>query len=66
MTKETLKAALASLTEDEYRFEHHVDKLTNYIRFWQVAGESEKTSMRTKERLSQIVQEGRFRGGTAP
>jgi DNA invertase Pin-like site-specific DNA recombinase len=55
-----------SVKEGEQRFEHHVDKLTNYIRFWQAAGESEKTSIRTKERLSQIVQEGRFRGGVAP
>ena len=55
-----------SVKEGEQRFEHHVDKLTNYIRFWQAAGESEKTSMRTKTRLGQIVQEGRFRGGVAP
>lgn len=55
-----------SVKEGEQRFEHHVDKLTNYIRFWQAAGESEKTSMRTKTRLAQIVQEGRFRGGIAP
>jgi DNA invertase Pin-like site-specific DNA recombinase len=58
--------AVWSVKEGEQRFEHHVDKLTNYIRFWQAAGESEKTSMRTKTRLSQIVQEGRFRGGMAP
>jgi DNA invertase Pin-like site-specific DNA recombinase len=55
-----------SVKEGEQRFEQHVDKLTNYIRFWQAAGESEKTSIRTKERLGQIVQEGRFRGGVAP
>ena len=55
-----------SVKEGEQRFEHHVDKLTNYIRFWQASGESEKTSMRTKTRLGQIVQEGRFRGGCAP
>lgn len=55
-----------SVKEGEQRFENHVDKLTNYIRFWQAAGESEKTSIRTKERLGQIVQEGRFRGGVAP
>jgi DNA invertase Pin-like site-specific DNA recombinase len=55
-----------SVKEGEQRFEHHVDKLTNYIRFWQAAGESEKTSMRTRERLSQIVKEGRYRGGTPP
>jgi len=55
-----------SVKEGEQRFEQHVDKLTNYIRYWQASGESIKTSMRTKTRLSQIVQEGRFRGGTAP
>ena len=36
----------------------------NYIRYWQASGESLKTSIRTKTRLGQIVQEGRFRGGT--
>ncbi|MCL2488113.1 MAG: recombinase family protein [Oscillospiraceae bacterium] len=55
-----------SVKEGEQRLDHHVDKLTNYIRFWQASGESEKTSMRTKTRLGQIVQEGRFRGGSAP
>jgi len=43
-----------------------VDKLMNYIRYWQASGESIKTSIRTKTRLAQIVQEGRFRGGTVP
>ena len=38
----------------------------NYIRYWQASGESIKTSIRTKTRLSQIVQEGKFRGGTHP
>ena len=46
--------------------EQHVDKLMIYILFWQAAGESEKTSIRTKTRLAQIVQEGHFRGGTVP
>ena len=55
-----------SVKEGEQRFENHVDKLTNYIRFWQASGESIKTSMRTKESMSLIVQEGRFRGGVAP
>ena len=55
-----------SVSEGEQKIEQHVDKLMNYIRFWQAAGESEKTSIRTKTRLGQIVQEGCFRGGTAP
>lgn len=55
-----------SVKEGEQRFESHVDKLTNYIRFWQASGESEKTSIRTKESLAQMVKEGHFRGGTPP
>jgi DNA invertase Pin-like site-specific DNA recombinase len=55
-----------SVSEGEQKIEQHVDKLMNYIRFWQAAGESEKTSIRTKTRLGQIVQEGCFRGGVAP
>ena len=53
-----------SAVEGEQRFDNHVDKLMNYIRYWQASGESLKTSIRTKTRLGQIVQEGRFRGGT--
>jgi len=55
-----------STQEGQQRFDNHVDKLMNYLRFWQASGESEKTSLRTKTRLGQIVQEGRFRGGTPP
>lgn len=53
-----------SAVEGEQRFDNHVDKLMNYIRYWQASGESLKTSIRTKTRLGQIVQEGRFRGGS--
>ena len=55
-----------SVNEGEQKFEQHVDKLMNYIRFWQAAGESEKTSIRTKTRLGQIVEQGFFRGGIHP
>ncbi len=55
-----------SVMEGQQRFDSHVDKLMNYLRFWQANGESVKTSMRTKTRLAQIVQEGKFRGGVAP
>ena len=55
-----------SVKEGEQRFESHTDRLTNYIRFWQADGESQKTSMRTKTALGQMVEEGRFRGGNAP
>ena len=55
-----------SVKEGEQRFESHTDRLTNYIRFWQADGESQKTSMRTKTALGQMVEDGRFRGGNAP
>ena len=55
-----------STQEGQQRFDSHVDKLMNYIRYWQASGESIKTSIRTKTRLAQIVEEGRFRGGIAP
>ncbi len=55
-----------SVNEGEQRFESHTDRLTNYIRFWQADGESQKTSIRTKTALSQMVEEGRFRGGVTP
>ncbi len=55
-----------SVNEGEQRFESHTDRLTNYIRFWQADGESQKTSIRTRTALGQMVQEGRFRGGVAP
>lgn len=55
-----------SVNEGEQRFESHVDKLMNYIRFWQAAGESEKTSMRIKTRMQQLTLEGVYRGGQVP
>lgn len=55
-----------SVNEGEQRIDSHVDRLMNYIRFWQADGESQKTSIRTKTALGQMVQEGRFRGGIAP
>jgi DNA invertase Pin-like site-specific DNA recombinase len=55
-----------SVNEGQQRFDNHVDKLLNYIRYWQASGESIKTSIRTKTRMGQIVQEGHFKGGGAP
>ena len=34
--------------------------------FWQADGESEKTSVRTRTSLRQLVEEGHFKGGSAP
>jgi len=55
-----------SVKEGEQKFEHHVDKLMNYIRFWQASGESEKTSIRVDTKHRQMAHEGLFHGGTPP
>lgn len=55
-----------STKEGEQRFDNHVDKLLNYIRFWQASGESEKTSIRVKTRLAQMTQDGQYTGGLVP
>lgn len=52
-----------SVVEGQQRFDTHVDKLMNYIRYWQASGESLKTSIRTKTRLSQLTEEGHYTGG---
>lgn len=54
-----------STQEGQQRFDNHTDKLLNYIRFWQADGESEKTSVRTRTSLGQLVEEGHFKGGCA-
>ena len=54
-----------STQEGEQRFDNHTDKLLNYIRFWQADGESEKTSIRTRTSLGQLVEAGHFKGGFA-
>ncbi len=53
-----------STQEGEQRFDNHIDKLLNYIRFWQADGESEKTSIRTRTSLGQMVEEGHYKGGS--
>ena len=55
-----------STQEGEQRFESHVDKLMNYIRFWQTSGESAKTSIRIKTRMQQLSAEGIYTGGPVP
>ena len=55
-----------STQEGEQRFDNHVDKLMNYIRFWQASGESIKTSVRIKTRMKQLMLEGKYTGGPVP
>jgi DNA invertase Pin-like site-specific DNA recombinase len=55
-----------STQEGQQKIEQHVDKLLNYIRYWQAQGESEKTSARVKTAQAQMIKDGHFRGGTVP
>ena len=52
-----------SAVEGEQRFDNHVHKLLNYIRYWQASGESIKTSVRVKTRMAQLTKDGCFTGG---
>lgn len=47
-----------SAVEGQQRFDNHVDKLLNYIRYWQASDESVKTSVRTMTRLEQLTEAG--------
>jgi len=58
--------AVWSVNEGEQRLDSHVDKLLNYIRYWQASGESIKTSIRCKAGIAQIVGEGHYPGGPVP
>ncbi len=55
-----------STHEGQQRIDTHGDKLMNYIRFWHAAGESEKISMRVRDRMRQIVSSGHYTGGKVP
>ena len=52
-----------STQEGQQRFDTHVDKLMNYLRFWQASGESEKTSIRIKNSMQQMEEAALYTGG---
>lgn len=52
-----------STQEGQQCFNNHVDKLMNYLRFWQASGESEKTSIRIKSKMQQMTLDGLYTGG---
>lgn len=52
-----------STQEGQQCFNSHVDKLMNYLRFWQASGESEKTSIRIRSKMQQMILEGLYTGG---
>ena len=55
-----------SVKEGQLKTEEHIDKLLNYIRFWQAEGESRKTGMRVKDAQCTFAKAGKFIGGYAP
>lgn len=55
-----------SVKEGQLKTTEHVDKLINYLRFWQAEGESIKTGMRVKSAQETMVKAGKFVGGKAP
>lgn len=55
-----------SVKEGQLKTEEHIDKLLNYIRFWQAEGESRKTGMRVKSAQETFAKQGKFVGGCAP
>ena len=55
-----------STREGQQRLDSRVDKLLNFIRFWQAGSKSEKTSMRVKASHTQMTADGIWRGGQHP
>jgi len=55
-----------TIKDGQLKTEEHIDKLLNYIRFWQNEGESRKTSMRVRDNQIELVKSGKFVGGKAP
>ena len=55
-----------SVKEGQIKTQEHIDKLLNYIRFWQAEGESRKTGARVKAAQETFVRAGKFVGGYAP
>ena len=55
-----------TIKDGQLKTGEHIDKLLNYIRFWQNEGESKKTGMRVHDTMVEMVRDGRFVGGSAP
>ncbi len=55
-----------SVNEGQREIKDNYDKLINYITYWQAEGESEKISIRAKEKRIQLTKEGIYLGHYAP
>lgn len=62
----TLGIEVWTIKDGQLKTEEHIDKLLNYIRFWQNEGESKKTGMRVRDTQIEMVKSGKFVGGKAP
>ena len=43
------------LDAEKGKFDNHLDTLINYIHYWHATGESINTSIRTKEKMDQLI-----------
>lgn len=55
-----------SVNENQLKTEEHIDKLMNYIRFWNAEGESLKTSVRVRDAQLEMLKRGEYTGGGCP
>lgn len=55
-----------SVNEGQRKIENNYDKLLNFITYWQAEGESEKISLRAREKRVQLTKEGIYLGNYAP
>lgn len=65
-TLNTLGIEVWTIKDGQLKTEEHIDKLLNFIRFWQNEGESKKTSARVRDAQQEMVKAGKFVGGKAP
>lgn len=55
-----------SVNEGQLKTKEHIDKLLNYIRFWNAEGESLKTSVRVRDAQLEMLKRGEYTGGGCP
>ena len=55
-----------SVNEGQRQIKDNYDRLINYITYWQAQGESEKISLRVKEKRIQLTKDGIYLGNYAP
>ena len=65
-TLNNLGVEVWTIKDGQLKTEEHIDKLLNFIRFWQNEGESKKTGARVRDAQIELVKQGRFVGGYAP